>query len=449
MPEHLSAQLIARYGRRALSPAELLAADDHLAICAACRQRASEAGNWSAACAALRADLRQAASAAPEHLGYEQIVAYVDHALDETAGEIVESHLESCRQCFAEVEDLRAFKAALEVNVDALSSEAARAIMPAPFITRWDRFVAFWRAPAHWIPLQVAATALIAALCVWLATHSLRTQVTDLHAQLHQLEQTNLALQQEANAAKTTAAHLQTELAQIQLPPISNPPALTLNDGDKLITLDQSGHLTGLAALPPAAQQAVKTALTAQQVTAPPALAELIGKNGTLLGETREGVAFPLNSPVGTMVLNDRPTFRWSPLDGATSYRVTVYDANFDAVATSQALTTITWTPPHALPRGAIYSWQVTALVNGQEIKSPRLPAPEAKFKVLAQAPVNELERIKKTAGNSPLTLGVLYAQAGLLDEAEREFQSLLKANPQSPVARKLWRSVKRMKSKR
>ncbi len=54
-------------------------------------------------------------------------------------------------------------------------------------------------------------------------------------------------------------------------------------------------------------------------------------------------------------------------------------------------------------------------------------PAPEAKFKVLEQSQANELERIKKTAANSPLTLGVLYAQAGLLNDAEREFETLLK----------------------
>jgi hypothetical protein len=41
------------------------------------------------------------------------------------------------------------------------------------------------------------------------------------------------------------------------------------------------------------------------------------------------------------------------------------------------------------------------------------------------------------------LTLGILYAQSGLLDDAEREFQALLRANPQSPLVRKLLRIVR------
>lgn len=43
----------------------------------------------------------------------------------------------------------------------------------------------------------------------------------------------------------------------------------------------------------------------------------------------------------------------------------------------------------------------------------------------------------------SHLTLGVLYAQAGLLDDAERELQLLLRANPQSALAQKLLRGVR------
>jgi hypothetical protein len=40
----------------------------------------------------------------------------------------------------------------------------------------------------------------------------------------------------------------------------------------------------------------------------------------------------------------------------------------------------------------------------------------------------------------------VLYTRAGLLDEAEREFQTELKSNPRSAVARKLLHSVRSMK---
>jgi lipopolysaccharide biosynthesis regulator YciM len=36
-----------------------------------------------------------------------------------------------------------------------------------------------------------------------------------------------------------------------------------------------------------------------------------------------------------------------------------------------------------------------------------------------------------------------LYAEAGLLDEAEQEFRALEKANPTSPIARRLLTNVR------
>ena len=115
-----------------------------------------------------------------------------------------------------------------------------------------------------------------------------------------------------------------------------------------------------------------------------------------------------------------------------------VYDDKFDEVASSPELHSPKWTPNALLKRGAVYQWQVTAIRNGEEIKSPVRPAPEAKFKIADQASVNAIEKARRS--NSHLLLGITYANAGLIDEAEREFQALLKNNPNSDVARKLLR---------
>jgi hypothetical protein len=53
------------------------------------------------------------------------------------------------------------------------------------------------------------------------------------------------------------------------------------------------------------------------------------------------------------------------------------------------------------------------------------------------------LAAAKNETAGSHLTLGGLYAQAGLLDDAERELQLLLRANPQSALAQKLLRGVR------
>ena len=156
---------------------------------------------------------------------------------------------------------------------------------------------------------------------------------------------------------------------------------------------------------------------------------------------------FSLLSPMGIVVRDDRPRFSWQPLPRTSSYTVTVLtmlDSNPSIVATSPSLSTTTWTPPRALQRGRIYKWQVSAFRDGEAIISPAPPAPEARFRILDRGTDDELRRLERTNMRSHLVRGIFYAQAGLLDEAEREFRALAMANPKSPVAQGLLQSVKR-----
>jgi hypothetical protein len=190
----------------------------------------------------------------------------------------------------------------------------------------------------------------------------------------------------------------------------------------------------------------IQAALEQAKLRPPAALAGLIGKAERLMGPAEGGVPFALAAPVGTVVLRDRPAFRWHPLPGATSYRVIVSDAAFNIVARSGSLSVTRWQVPSPLPRGKVYTWQVTALKDGKEIVSPTPPAPEAKFKVLESARASELMRAQEQFAHSPLTLGILYTRAGLLDDAEQALQTLADANPTTDVARKLLHSVQALR---
>lgn len=114
----------------------------------------------------------------------------------------------------------------------------------------------------------------------------------------------------------------------------------------------------------------------------------------------------------------------------------------------SAPLSTTKWQLPRALERGRIYKWQVTARKDEQQIIAPAASVPEARFRILAKSKDDELRQLERTNTGSHLARGVLYAQAGLLDEAERELRALVKANPKSEVARKLLRSVRERRSK-
>jgi hypothetical protein len=159
-------------------------------------------------------------------------------------------------------------------------------------------------------------------------------------------------------------------------------------------------------------------------------------------GDETGGVPFALLTPVGKIVRENQPVLRWKPLKDAVSYTVAIVNSNFRVVEESGKLTATNWKPAKPLPRGAVYSWQVTATkADGSETVSPSAPAPQARFRVLDQKMADDLSKLEKT--KSRLALGVLYATAGLIEEARREFQILVKENPKSALARKLLAGVR------
>jgi hypothetical protein len=161
------------------------------------------------------------------------------------------------------------------------------------------------------------------------------------------------------------------------------------------------------------------------------------------MGSNEPGREFSVLAPAGIVLMSDRPSFRWSRLEGATSYLVEVYDEQFRKVMTSPEITTVSWNATQSLPRGQVYSWQVKAVKDGQEVTVPRPPAPQAKFRVIDQGRMNEIARARRAYGSSHLTLALLYAEAGLLREAEQELQVVQRANPRSEIVKKLLRQVR------
>ncbi|HXG66859.1 MAG TPA: zf-HC2 domain-containing protein, partial [Blastocatellia bacterium] len=437
--DHLSTQLLERYRRRRLEPAELLALDDHLATCAVCRERlrgekpAPEKVNSFDALLALRASLQAANQAAPEHLPREQLQAYAEGRLDAVDRELAESHLESCPPCAAQAQQLcdSAQWQARAADITPLPSD-----VPQPSL--WAKLVAVLKPPSlrgrflagpqmlRVAGVVAAMALLVLAVALWVREKPDRREIASPPTPPPSPSQPPVVSPPDAQPARNA------------------PIVLALNDGDERITLDARGNFTGLESLPAADQQRVKTALTTQKVRTPKALRELRDSAGALMGGAT-GAAFTLLSPVGKVVASERPTLRWRPFDGAISYQVTITDpeAGYKEVAVSPELQGTEWTVNRQLERGRVYTWQVTARTQGGEVKSPA-PNREAKFQVLGRAKAIEVARAKKIHAGRHLTLGLLYAQAGLLDEAEGEFQALVASNPQSPVARKLLRAVRR-----
>src|SRR6185369_6036269 len=150
----------------------------------------------------------------------------------------------------------------------------------------------------------------------------------------------------------------------------------------------------GLEELPEASRSLVRGVLANKTFSKPEVLDTLTAPSITLMDPSARENTFGLLGPSGIVIETDRPNLRWQALAGATSYTVSVFDADFNLVARSTPILVTQWTTP-SLRRGIIYSWEVVAVRDGQEVRSPVAPAPRAQFKILEAEKLLELTNLK------------------------------------------------------
>jgi len=141
-------------------------------------------------------------------------------------------------------------------------------------------------------------------------------------------------------------------------------------------------------------------------------------------------------SPVKTIVVSDAPLFRWSAVEEATSYRLSVLksDGTLHWAARTQD-TRMPLPTTHRLAPGAKYTWRI-------EQFSERGPASDvaADFAVAPAATLKQLSALKADAG-SPFSRRVLYAalltEVGAKEEARTLWQELSREKPDDKVLRR------------
>ncbi|MBO0800634.1 MAG: hypothetical protein J2P31_17585 [Blastocatellia bacterium] len=414
---HLTKTQIEDFNRQSLSAVELLSVSDHLSICAACRQQIQRTLNGDAAYLALRSGLFSSHSWRA-HLTFEQAAGLVDSTLAGDEFQVASDHLAICQECLLAVDDLRAFKVRIEPELDRQFSSTGVAHEK---IREKIWLLQFWP-----ISLVSALAVLLFVASGWIAWH---------------------ALQENSQKTAATVNQGTPSSERAETVPAGAGPALAgeiamLRDGEGEVMLDTAGRLSGVDQLPPAYQQMIKRALSGLELERP--ARGLAAESGIPRGNVEEAVEkFSLIEPVRTVTLSDHPTFRWTRLQGATGYVVEIYDGNFDLVTSSPRLSEPKWHLPQALKRGASYYWQVKAINEGKESTSPQPAPPQSKFRVLDEAKARELEQARRSYGSSHLLLGLIYAESGLLDEAEAEFRALQKANPDSAIPDRLVHQVR------
>jgi hypothetical protein len=216
----------------------------------------------------------------------------------------------------------------------------------------------------------------------------------------------------------------------------------TLRDGARQLHLTADGRVEGLMPGEEGLGPALAEALRTGRLPLPADLAGLQSPDLVLMGEATES-AFRVWSPLGTVVRTDRPTLRWTPVPGA-SYIASVLREDLTPVEKSPSLQTTEWTPRRPLARGETYVWQVAAETPAGRRVAPAPPAGEARFRVLDPRSAATLEQSLGRAGDSLLIRGYLLARAGVIDEAEQAFATLLAGNPGSAEAARLLETLRR-----
>jgi hypothetical protein len=422
MSHHLSELEIKQLCVSSLPEDELAAAAVHTAECQVCDQRFIEELKRQRGSVPFNFTLEPEFWFRNEHLVFDQFVGLAENTFDEETREIIDIHLSTCKSCREDVRSFLAFRDATagEMNVSYGATHYERHDM---------RAASWWWQSLPGRPVYAVAIVLV-AVAILIGVIALSRRSGALEA--NKLEQTNRDSERSPAISPSTAPTVE-DSARVAI----------LKDAGGEVTIDRDGRITGLDEVSENSRQYVVRAALSEQIVPSDVLRHLSGEPGGLRGNEDGPHGFRLLYPVRRVVTEAKPVFRWENLPNVSSYRVYVLDQDGNQVSQSEELppTQTQWGAPASLRRGQIFSWVVTAVVDGKKVVSPSASAPEIKFAVLSTADFQELNHLKKS--NSHLALGVFYARVGLLNEAEREFEALVELNPQSELPRNLLQSVR------
>jgi hypothetical protein len=427
---HLSTSQRKQFCTSVLAEDELAAAALHTANCQPCEQEFVEELSRNYGFGPVNFTLEPEFWFRNDHLDFDRLVGLADNTLDDDLREITEIHLKVCDTCR---EDVRSFFASrqatagdIKVSYGPTKSQSTHVVPPTIW---WQRL--------QITPVYAVAAVLLVAVTFLILFIAMNRRSGALEAGRN--DQRNINIDAGPISSPSTSPNV------VSSPSIADDSAIVaiVRDAGGEVKIDKNGQVTGLDELSDTSRQQIARAALSERIEPAAVLRDLSGDESGLRGNGDTEKELTLLYPARRVVIEDRPVFKWASLSNATHYRVYVVDANGNQVSQSEELppTQTQWRAQSALRRGQIFSWTVTALVDGQEIVSPSASDPEMKFAVLSTNDVQELSRLKKQ--NSHLALGVFYARTGLTNDAERAFESLVKLNPHSELARKLLESVR------
>lgn len=313
------------------------------------------------------------------HIPQADLDAYINGQLSGPRLDFCRTHLDSCVECRAGLEDLRNFK----------NSQAGRS-MGGSLKREMDRRKRQKQIKAAATAVAVAAVVAAVAAVGWYevveprlhAAAVVASGVSAAPAQnVVQAASTGRPTSQAAGASAAAPAASPTRVAPVASPTSTAQGASPTRaaSASSLARVATSADPTPVARAAGPAAAASTAAATSATATAEAAPA----------GST----TFALLGPFGDEISDDRPEFTWQPLAGTAKYAVILVDEGLRPIAHVRVKTT-SWRPKKPLRRGRTYLWQVTAILhNGTKVIGTGPTSVEARIHVLPPSGVKHSDK--------------------------------------------------------
>jgi predicted anti-sigma-YlaC factor YlaD len=316
MTDHLTETEVSLFRERTMMPTERERVDAHVAECESCLRRILPSEDSALVYSELTEALLPRDADAAFHLSHADLRRYANGVVDQADTVIFESHLEICDQCSEAMHSLPA-----SPLVETVSGSTRQAEIPAEqFSPAWRS--AFQFTPARAVAGVMVAACLVLAFVVWLRWPGGPADQTTQKTTGQTPSNTSGGSSPEPTQTQATKDPATDQLAVVA----------SLEDNGRKIQLDSKGTLVGLEELPEASRSLVRGVLTNKTLSKPDILDKLTAPAITLMDPTARENTFGLLGPTGTVIATDRPNLRWQALPGATSYTVSVFDADFNRV---------------------------------------------------------------------------------------------------------------------
>lgn len=380
--EHLTKADLESFGRGGLPPAEAFRMASHLEDCEECGRLGAERprtlnDEW----AWLRGFVTG------RHPDPGLIADCLDRTLEGCLRDEVESHLGMCRQCALDLESLAEYRR--REGLLAVPGEPAR------------------RLASVRLPLAVAACLLLATVAALLVQRAYRAD------------------KKAPGIENPPATAPDRQVASVPAP--SRP---TASEAPMRFTrVSPAGLKSDLAAV-----------LEGREIAPPEALKELEIDEISERGDLDDPVEVTLASPRRTLIMDERPLFRWRTDRPGYLYVASIVDDRFFPVASSPRQPSTEWRIDKPLRRGGVYIWQVSVFRPDRETEVAQ--SGMVKFKVVSSRQLAYLRSSRKSL-HPGLELGLFYYRSGLMEDAMREIEAWVAGHPerQSILAwrRRIW----------